>query len=462
MQSQTAKPFDGAVLIVDDDKDVLFTAELVLSERFSRVTCLSDPMQIPAALGSDEFDIVVLDMNFSRGADTGAEGMYWLQQIRTLAPQTRVIMTTAFGEIDLAVEAIKNGAVDFLMKPWENEKLETTVSNCFQLARSERQVKRLEDTQHILEEQLEEDFHEIIGASPSMRRVFELIDKVAMTDANVLVLGENGTGKELVARAIHRQSARSSQAMISVDMGSISESLFESEMFGHKKGAFTDARADRAGRFELAYGGTLFLDEIGNLSPSAQVKLLGALERREIVRVGGSKPIPIDIRLISATNIPRTELSNGGNFRMDLLYRINTVEISLPPLRERHQDIPALIDHYLRLLCGKYKKTGSHVSQKTIKALQGYRWPGNIRELKHSLERAIIVSKSSELRLEDLLLRQEPEPKAAIDFNLERIEKKTIENALQAFEGNLTLVAKELGLGRTTLYRKLKKYGVSC
>jgi DNA-binding NtrC family response regulator len=453
--------FDGSILIVDDDRDVLFTARLVLNEKFERVQCLSNPADLPVQLGQRHFDVVVLDMNFTRGADSGAEGLYWLQEVMSRAPDTQVIMTTAFGEIDLAVQAIKNGAVDFLMKPWENEKLVTTVAACFRLSQTVRRVQHLEDTQQVLQESLEKSFPRIIGKSIEIRRVFELIDTVADTDASVLILGENGTGKELVAHAIHRQSGRAAQAMINVDIGAIAESLFESEMFGHKKGAFTGADTNRAGRFELASGSTLFLDEIGNLGPSSQAKLLGVLERREITRIGSDKAIPIDIRLLSATNVPLAELTADSRFRRDLLYRINTVEITLPALRDRKEDIPSLVNHFVTALTAKYSKATLGVSRKTLKAMQNYHWPGNVRELKHSIERAVIVAKGKELEISDLFLQHPAGDRSDVDYNLESIEKNTIEKALSHFDGNVTLAAKKLGVGRTTLYRKLEKYGLS-
>ena len=449
------------ILVVDDDRDVLLTAELVLKNRHHQVTCLFNPSDIADLFEQQTFDVVLLDMNFTRGHTSGEEGFYWLQKIKELSPHTQVIMATAYGEIELAVEAIKQGAADFLVKPWDNEKLVSTVNTCLKLSQSRQRIDQLEQTQKTLNERLDSDFGQIIGDSKVMRDVFDLIDKVAATEASVLIRGENGTGKELVARAIHRQSARHDSPMISVDLGAITESLFESEMFGHKKGAFTDAREERAGRFEVANGGTLFLDEIGNLSLLLQAKLLGALESRCITRVGSDRKIPVDIRLISATNLDHDEIHDEQRFRKDLLYRINTVEITLPPLRERISDIPLLAEHYIGLYSRKYNKPALRLDATEIKKLQSYKWPGNIRELQHALERAVIVSDGKNIKAEDILVNRNGRQEPTEELNITRLEEKAIKRAIAQHNGNLTQVAKSLGLGRTTLYRKMEKYGIS-
>lgn len=449
------------ILIVDDDRDVLLTAELVLKDGRKQIRCIANPSDLPKLLETEQFDVVLLDMNFTRGLTSGQEGFYWLRKIKEMSEDTQVIMATAYGEIDLAVEAIKQGASDFLVKPWNNEKLVSTVNTCLQLGQSKQKIRQLENTQQALNEKLESEFSEIIGESSSMKQVFVLVDKVAATDASVLILGENGTGKELIARAIHRKSTRCTLPMISVDLGALSEGLFESEMFGHKKGAFTDARQDRAGRFETADGGTLFLDEIGNLSEPLQAKLLGVLESRSVTRVGSDSTLPIDIRLISATNLSAIDMANDELFRKDLLYRINTVEVLLPPLRERTSDIPLLAAHYIKLYSNKYNKPEIQLSSSDINKLQSYNWPGNIREFQHSLERAVIVTENGKIDVQNMLLGRmlESEPKA--ELNISKLEEQAIKQAIRTYQGNLTQVAKALGLGRTTLYRKMEKYGLA-
>lgn len=453
---------DSAVLVVDDDHDVLLTAELLLKNQHRLVTCLSNPGDMAKLFEQESYDVVLLDMNFTRGLTSGEEGFYWLKKIKELSPHAQVIMATAYGEIELAVEAIKQGAADFLVKPWDNEKLTNTVNTCLKLSQSRKRIDQLEQTQKTLHERLESDFSQIIGESIAMQEVFGLIDKVAATEASVLILGENGTGKELVARAIHRQSLRHNSPLISVDLGAITESLFESEMFGHKKGAFTDAREDRAGRFEVANGGTLFLDEIGNLGLNLQAKLLGALESRSVTRVGSDRKIPVDIRLISATNLSHEEINDEQRFRKDLLYRINTVEIVLPPLRERVSDIPLLVKHYIQHYANKYNKPGLSLNAAEIRKLQKYSWPGNIRELQHALERAVIISpEDGKIKVDDILINRRISQSPVEELNIARLEEQAIKRAITQHNGNLTKVAKSLGLGRTTLYRKIDKYGLA-
>ncbi|MEX0740332.1 MAG: sigma-54 dependent transcriptional regulator [Pseudohongiella sp.] len=447
------------ILVVDDDQDVLLSAQIILKAAFPDVRCLANPAQLETELPTFNPDVVLLDMNFTRGLVGGDEGLYWLDYIKQFDPRIQVVMCTAYGEVDLAVKAVKLGAADFVQKPWLNEKLIATVSACARLGQSEREIDKLRNTRRAMDSATHKA-SELVGQSANFKAVLDLIDRVAPTDANVLITGENGTGKELIAQEIHRRSQRAEGPLVSVDAGSLSPSLFESEMFGHVKGAFTDARSDKPGKFELASDGTLFLDEIGNLSLDIQAKLLRALESRRITRVGGTRPVAIDIRLVCATNITSEQLADPSRFRQDLLYRINTVEVTLPPLRERQEDIPLLLRHFQAVYGHKYGKPDTHLSSAALKQLMAYRWPGNIRELKHATERAIIVAVRSELSLENFLtgaLQIAPVPE---DLNLESLEHKTILRAMQQYRGNLTQVAKAVGLGRTTLYRKLEKYGI--
>jgi len=453
---------NGSILIVDDDPDVLLTAELVLKREFSNVLTQSDPQRLPGLLEKDRFDVVILDMNFSAGVTSGQEGIHWLKAVQRVSPDTKVILMTAYGGVETAVKAIKEGASDFVVKPWENEKLVATVGATLRFSQAARAVKDLESKQKALNQYAGAAAADIIGLSPAMQKVLLNVDKVAKTDASVLILGENGTGKELIARAIHRASLRAEQTFVHVDLGAIAESLFESEFFGHKKGAFTDAREDRPGRFEVAGGGTLFLDEIGNLSLQMQAKLLGVLESRTVTRVGTHAPIPVDVRIICATNMTMDDILDKARFRQDLLYRINTVEIHMPPLRERVSDVLLLVNHYIDRFAKKYNKRAPRVDDTTLAALLRYEWPGNVRELVHAVERAVIMAEESGLRLEDLLLPRRPTAAAenAVELNLEALEKKTIQQAVAKHEGNLSKAAQELGLGRTTLYRKMAKHGI--
>jgi DNA-binding NtrC family response regulator len=451
---------NGKILIIDDDVDVLHTARLILKKQFSTVRTESDPGNLYELLQKESFDVIILDMNFTYGQTGGQEGLHWLGEILKIDPGAHVMMNTAYGDIGLAVTAIRQGAIDFLIKPWEKEKLLSSVLTVYQLSQSKKEVKQLKQKQKLINQDTAGQFPEMIAVSASMQKVFATIEKVAATDANVLILGENGTGKELVARALHRQSARAEADFIKVDVGAIAETLFESELFGHAKGAFTDAKEDRAGRFEIASGGTLFLDEIGNLPLPLQAKLLTALQNRQISRVGSNKPIKVDIRLVCATNQSVYGMVADGTFRQDLLYRINTVEIKLPPLRERAEDIPVLATHFLNIYAQKYRKPGMKISRETLKQLQQYPWPGNIRELQHAMERAIIMSDTYELSADEFMLST-PTKKADeknLTYNLEEIEKTAIQNAIKKYQGNLSLAAKELGFGRSTLYRRMEKY----
>ncbi len=449
------------ILIIEDDEDVLYTAKLVLKQRFSGVQTETDPKRLPRLLESTSFDVILLDMNFTQGQTSGNEGLFWLREILKLDPAAHVIMNTAYGDIQLAVEAMKIGAIDFLVKPWEREKLMTTVENVYQLSRSKKEVQKLKSREKVMAGDIDKSFPEILSRSEVMQPIFEAIRKVAKTDANVLILGENGTGKELVARELYRKSAREKEPFIKVDLGSLPESLFESELFGHKKGAFTDAREDRQGRLEIASGGTLFLDEIGNLTTAQQSKLLTVLQARQVVPIGSNRPIDIDIRLVSATNCHLEQMIAEGSFRQDLLYRINTVEITLPPLRERSGDIPLLAAHYLDVYAAKYGKPSLALEKSAIKALENYPWPGNIRELQHTMERAVIMSDAAALTSDDFMLDKKPAPAVSGEvLQKDEMEKQLIQRAVKKWEGNLTKAADEMGMGRTTLYRKMKKYGL--
>jgi len=451
----------GKILVVDDDKDILLTARIVLKKQFELIRTTDKPEDIPGILQDTSIDVVLLDMNFSSGATSGREGIIWLRKLYELDNSINVIMITAYGEIDLAVKAMKEGAVDFIVKPWDNKKLLATVMAAYRLSKSRKEIETLKSTQKVLTRDIEQPFSEIIGFSQVMQDVFKTVEKVSTTDANVLLLGENGTGKELVARLIHRKSKRSGKIFIGVDLGAISDTLFESELFGHVKGAFTDAKEDRPGRFELASGGTLFLDEIGNLSLPLQAKLLAAIQNKEVFRVGASLPKKTDVRLISATNMPLHEMVDKNKFRQDLLYRINTVEIRIPPLRERSKDIPLLINHFLNIHSKKYNKPVPEISKSDMKELINYNWPGNVRELQHLVERAIIMSEGPEIRLADFIVDiGRPKFRPEEILNLEDMEKITIENAIARYRGNISKAARELGLGRTTLYRKINKYGI--
>ena len=448
----------GKILVIDDDPDILLTTKVVLKKYFAKIITEADPGRIFHHLEDNPIDILLLDMNFSPGATSGKEGLDLLERTISRFPDILVIMITAYGDIDLAVQAMKIGAIDFIVKPWENRKLLATVQSAFRLSESKKQIMRLREKQELLRDEIDQKFSDIIGSSEEMIQVFEAIRKVGPTDANVLILGENGTGKELVARSLHKSSQRASEIFIPVDLGSIHEALFESEMFGHMKGSFTDAREDRKGRFEIASGGTLFLDEIGNLSLQSQAKLLTAIQNRTITPVGSNEPVNTDIRLICATNTPIFELVNQKGFREDLLYRINTVELHIPPLRERTGDIPLLVDHFMMMYGRKYNKAGLKISPDSMKKLSKYKWPGNVRELQHVMERAIILSESNILKPVDFLIERPEVPVLTDSLNMEDVEKQTIINALQRNRQNITKAAEEMGMARTTLYRKMKRY----
>jgi len=451
------------ILIVDDEEDILTAGRLLLKQHFATVMTTSDPYRLPALLQEHQFDVVLLDMNYSTGATSSKEGFHWLKQLLQQNPSVTVILMTAYGDIELAVRALKEGAADFVLKPWQNDKLVAILKTACQSKnghgnRSAEAAEQNNTAYH---------YDGFIGVSPAMQRVYQTIDKVAGTDANVLILGENGTGKEVAARALHRKSKRADHVFEKVDLGAVSETLFESELFGHAKGAFTDAKEERAGRFEAASGGTLFLDELGNLSLSLQAKLLTALQSRQVIRLGTNKPRHIDVRLVCATNMPLYEMVHQGTFRQDLLYRINTVEINLPPLRERREDIKLLVEHFLQVYSHKYERRGLGISKETLRRLGDYHWPGNIRELDHAMERAVILCDGDELQTDDFYFAPGAvarQPLAGAmpnsDYTLEALEKMMVQKVLVKHAGNITHAAKELGITRTALYRRIEKHGL--
>ncbi|MCD4745310.1 MAG: sigma-54 dependent transcriptional regulator [Bacteroidales bacterium] len=455
---------DAKILIIDDDKDVLLAAKLFLKQHFEIVHTEENPENIPVLLKNENYDLILLDMNFSRDATSGKEGFHWLNVIIEIDPAAVVIFITGYGDIELAVQGIKEGATNFLLKPWENTKLLATITANLKVRQSKKELEDLRCKQKVLLADRDQSYGNLIGEAPAMQKVLANVNKVAVTEANVLILGENGTGKELIARAIHKASNRKDEIFISVDLGAISETLFESELFGFKKGAFTDAKEDRAGRFEAANKGTIFLDEIGNLSFSLQSKLLSVLQNRKVVRLGSNIEIPIDVRLICATNMPLYQMVSNNKFRQDLLYRINTVEIQIPSLVERLEDIPLLVDHFLEIYCKKYKIPLKRINAATLKRLEKHNWPGNIRELQHSVERAVIMSETNKLEPHDFFLSQIDDNKTnelkSNSMNLKETEKILIRKVIDKHGGNISKAAKELGLTRASLYRRIEKYGL--
>jgi DNA-binding NtrC family response regulator len=454
-------PFDLAV-VVDDDPDIALAARLALRGLFARVETLPSPDELPAFLKHHSTDAILLDLNFERGATDGREGLDQLARIMAEDPDAAVVIITAHGAVSVAVEAIKRGASDFVAKPWSNERLAATVRSAAALRRSRIEAKAERERSSELAQPSDET--PLIGNSETMARVRQLIERAAPTDANVLILGENGTGKEIVAREIHRLSRRSDKPMVAIDLGATSESLFESELFGHVKGAFTGAASDRMGRLKAADQSTLFLDEIGNLPLHLQPKLLTALEQRQVVPVGANKAVPIDVRVVAATNLPAERLADETRFRQDLLFRLNTIEIHLPPLRARREDIPQLLDHYLALYARKYDRPRRRIASETLEMLRRYDWPGNVRALRHAAERAVIMADGEEYRLEDFPLPSRPEamalPSTAGSLNLDQAEKQMIERALRMHHFNISLAAGELGLSRGALYRRMEKHGL--
>ncbi|HKU63733.1 MAG TPA: sigma-54 dependent transcriptional regulator [Rhizomicrobium sp.] len=453
-------PADARILVVDDNEDILQAARLLLKRHFAAVQTLSDPAHLATLAKRGSFDVLLLDMNFAPGADNGEEGMARLAEVLEIDPGAVVVMITAHGDIELAVEAMKKGAADFVTKPWENERLLATLMAALNLRRSRLEAAELRQRNSGLAAATHSESG-MIGTSPAMLRVFGAIRRTAPTDANVLILGENGTGKELAAREIHRLSSRASEVFLRVDMGALSPQLFESELFGHRRGAFTDAKQDRTGYFRAAAGGTLFLDEIGNVPLTLQSKLLTVLERREVVPVGAEKPEPIDVRLVCATNLSRDRLADENLFRPDLLYRVNTVEITLPPLRERPQDIPLLLEHYAALYSQKYNLPGKRLSAALIDRLGGWSWPGNVRALRHAVERAVILSEGELLDVVDFPLTESGREVAPSGVSpLDEVEKTAIIRALERHQNNVSRAAEALGLTRASLYRRMEKYGL--
>ncbi len=453
----------GKILIVDDNEDILFALRLLLKTNVEKVETINNPEKIPSLMAGEDWDVILLDMNFTKDAISGQEGYQWLSKILSIDPHAVVVFITAYGDAEKAVKAIKEGATDFVLKPWQNEKILATINSALKLRRSKVEAEGLRQKQRQISAVLDQPFTDFIGGSEEMNHVFNTIKKVAATDANILILGENGTGKELVARALYRNSLRRDEVFISVDLGSIAETLFESELFGHEKGAFTDARQMKQGRFEIASGGTLFLDEIGNLTPQMQTKLLTIIERREVTRVGANRPMPIDVRLICATNNDIHKDVDEGKFRQDLLYRINTVEIHLPPLRERTGDLLLLADHFLKIYSKKYKKNVKGLLSSSLKKLQQYHWPGNVRELQHAIERAVIMSDGDMLTPEDFILSSSSRKSGELElnsYNLDEIEKTIIQKVLKQHQGNISQAAQDLGLTRTSLYRRMEKHGL--
>jgi two-component system response regulator HydG len=453
----------GKILVIDDNEDILLAARMFLKQHFAAVHTEKDPQTIPTLIRNETYDIILLDMNFSQDVTSGSEGFYWLDKILEIDPSAVVILITAYGDVEMAVRAIKEGAIDFVLKPWQNEKLLATLSAAMHLRNSQLEVDRLRSRQKQLSADLDQRFHDMVGISPAVQDVFAAIQKVADTDANVLILGENGTGKELVARALHRGSSRADDMFVSVDMGAISDTLFESELFGYIKGAFTDAKESRPGRFEVASGGTIFLDEISNIPFSLQAKLLRVLENRQVTRLGSNKSIDIDIRLICATNVRLHDLVRRNEFRQDLLYRINTVEIHIPPLRDRQEDVSLLATHFTSIFAKKYKKQINQISPAALKKLEKYQWPGNIRELRHAIERAVILTETNTLQPSDFLFPDTEKHGDELQFDsldLDIVEKTVIRKALAKHSGNISHAADELGITRASLYRRMDKYGL--
>ena len=451
----------GKILIVDDNEDVLFALNLLLEPYTEKIKVATTPDRIEHFMTTFQPDLILLDMNFSRDAISGQEGFESLKQILKIDPQAIVIFMTAYADTDKAVRAIKAGATDFIPKPWEKEKLLATLTSGMRLRHSQREVNILKEQVELLSGQNSSE-GDIIGESPAMQEVFTTINKLSSTDANILILGENGTGKDVIARLLYRCSPRYGKPFVTIDLGSIPEQLFESELFGYEKGAFTDARRDKPGRMEVASGGTLFLDEIGNLSLPMQAKLLTAIEKRQILRLGATRSVPIDVRLISATNMDIHAMVQEGTFRQDLLYRINTIELHIPPLRERGNDILLLADYFLDCYARKYKKKIGGLTRDAKTKLQSYAWPGNVRELQHAIERAVILSDGPMLRPENFMLHPAPAQKKGEpeELNLGVLEKEAIERALRRADGNITRAAELLGITRFALYRKLDKLGL--
>jgi DNA-binding NtrC family response regulator len=448
-------------MVVDENKSILDALNRIMKNEFEKVITIANPNRINEILRKNDVDVVMLDMNFTSGVHNGNEGLFWMREIFNHDNNISVIIVTASGDIELAVRAIKDGAVDFILKPWDDSRLLATINVAWQLRLSRLEASTLKRANQQLKKEINLGGEKIVlGASPTMINVMNIVRKVAGTDANILITGENGTGKELVAREIHNLSGRAGELMVCVDMGSITETLFESELFGHVKGAFTDARDDRKGKFELAQNGTLFLDEIGNLSLQSQTKLLSVLQNRFIVRVGSNKQIPINIRLVCATNCNLLQMVRDGKFREDLLYRINTIMIEVPPLRDRVDDIPILANYFLRVNCERYGKDLLKINTHALEKLANHNWPGNVRELQHSIEKAVIMSDSPVLKPSDFVFTSSPGHIAYDELTLEEMEKRMIIDSLKRHFDNISVVSEKLGITRQTLYNKMKKFSI--
>ncbi|SNR56532.1 sigma-54-dependent transcriptional regulator [Lutibacter flavus] len=454
----------ATILIIDDDEDVLLSAKLLLKKQYTTIITRNNPKEINQLISIEPIDVVILDMNYRIGFNDGKEGMYWLNHVLSINPKMIVILMTAYGEVELAVDAIKKGAFDFILKPWSNEKFLATIHAGLELSKSNHKISILESTNEALEKNINQKFGVIIGKSKPMQQVMNTIAKVSPTDASILILGENGTGKQHLAREIHKQSEQKNGPFIHVDLGSLSENLFESELFGHKKGSFTDAHEDKPGRFEMAENGTLFLDEIGNLPFNLQSKLLTVLQDRKVSRLGEGIERPFNTRLLFATNAPLNQWVAEGKFRQDLLFRINTVEIEIPPLRKRPEDIDEFVIYYLNFFKSKYHKSHLKIDSEAMKMLRTHHWPGNVREIQHTLERGVIMSDGQEIKTSDFNLTTIPVTKSTSsefdDLNLQNIEKILIQKAIEKHEGNISKAAKELGLTRAALYRRLEKFNL--
>jgi DNA-binding NtrC family response regulator len=451
---------EGNILIADDNKGILNALQLLLNKSFSHIGLLPNPNLLLQELEKKDYDILLLDMNFKAGINTGNEGIYWLREVKKKHPNLEVIMITAYGDIELAVKALKEGAADFVLKPWDNNKLMATIQSVFRLRKSGKEIVRLKSRENQIKSEAVRYNPVITGKSQAMKSIMQVVSKVAVTEANVLITGENGTGKEVIAKEIHRISGRSSEMFVLVDLSALTETLFESELFGHKKGSFTNAFEDKTGRFLVADKGTLFLDEIGNIPLHMQSKLLTVLQTRKISPVGSTTDIPIDIRLVSATNKNLSQMVSAGQFRQDLLYRLNTIQIHIPPLRERPEDIEDLANHFLKIYETRYDKTGLKIGEDAVERLKSNPWPGNIRQLQHTIEKAVILAENSILRANDFFPGNDEASSPVAAVTLDDMEKKMIQNALARNSWNQTAAADQLGITRQTLYNKIKKYGL--
>ena len=450
----------GRLLIIDDNAELLFALQLFLNTHFEKIDTIKNPNLLLSKLEEQEYDVYLLDMNFKAGINSGNEGLYWMNRILEFDSNACVILITAYGDVELAVKAMKEGAVDFIQKSWDESKILSTLLSAVKLRKSKLEVKGLKEKQKQINHQINKNINFVKGESEAMTQVFRTVEKVAKTDANVLIIGENGTGKELIAREIHLQSTRKDEVFVSVDLGSLSESLFESELFGSKKGAFTDAKEDRIGRFELASGGSLFLDEIGNVPLNLQAKLLTAIQNKQIIPLGGNSPINVDVRIVVATNSNLFQMVADGLFREDLLYRLNTIVIDIPSLKDRSEDIPELVDFFLNKYAKLYKREELTFDKSALKKMGQYSWPGNIRELEHVIEKSVILADTNKVGATDVLIGDDNQisKKIVESLNLNENEKFLIEKAIKHTGGNMSLAAKELGINRSTLYDKLKRY----